>query len=83
MQIEPSRWSLAVLGYIVSSVGFATLVFAFLYWIFAFFVWIGASLDKQSFDAGTIVLPVALSIAGTSLVIAGAWVIRITSKSES
>ena len=53
------------------------------FWIFTFFVWIGTGLDKQSFDVGILVLPLALSIAGVSLFIAGTWMIRSTSKSES
>jgi hypothetical protein len=83
MKIQPRKGSLAIVGYTVVAAGLAVLVLAFSFWIFAFIVWIGASLDKQSFDAGTIVLPVVLSVAGVALSIAGAGVVRMTNRSDS
>jgi hypothetical protein len=82
-RIQPSNRSRAVLGYVVAALGVAVAVFAVQYWVFAFFVWIGSGIDKESFDAGTIVLPIVLSVAGLSLFFAGAWAVRTANTSYS
>ena len=76
MKFQLSKRALTILDYATTAAGVAGLVFALSYWIFAFFVWIGEGLDKQSFDAETLVLPLVLSIAGASLFIVLSPIIR-------
>lgn len=69
------KWLLVSLGYGGCALGTAVLVYAFL-------LWVGTGLNKQAFDAGTIVLLVALGIVGVLLILVGAKVVRRTRRSH-
>ena len=70
------KWRLVTLGCVCSAVGLAALGYALL-------LWVGIGLDKQTFDAGTTALLVALGVIGVLLILAGSKVIRRTGKSAS
>jgi len=57
------------------AIGTAALVYAFL-------LWVGAGLNKQAFDARTIVLLIALGIVGILLILLGVRAIRWTRRSQ-
>jgi hypothetical protein len=63
------KWRVVTLGYGGCALGAVVLGYAFL-------LWVGTGLNKQAFDAGTIVLLIALGIVGVLLNLVGMRVVR-------
>ena len=63
------RWLLLTLAYGGCAIGTGVLAYAFL-------LWVGIGLDKQHFDAGTIVFLIALAVVGAALMLTGVIAVR-------